>query len=445
MFSFVFCIWKVNFLNSTREVKFISSGGRLVGMCQHKQNSYSNSYSNLSQLKVLVQYSSVYYCHYYCNNLLLCRYFLAIWYGGKTLLKKKINENDYKLYLTSWRDASMLRLVETFLESAPQVILQLYVLSKLDRDIDLNKDWVTILAAVISLISLAWSIVSYTHALRLCASEHGLSLCGYVFQVIYRLSMISSRIVAMVLFASEYTWALFVVVFVHWFCMIIWLHFQHTSFCSGSNNTKRVYYEYVFIAVLAFVYVFCFINAKKGMTRQRVKLYYILFFVENSLMIAAWYPSRKASFGILEYGGLSIVWGTFFLGLISMLLYYKFFHPNVDVTAGWLCCNIFCKKSETSNTKSHLPSDQENTLDVVGPQKKFKNKANAWGSDRKLSIGIELSPRMNLTPFVFPTKSEEEEVYRYNKRSNQVYKVEDLLENISQFPNSSNQSIEFYI
>nr|XP_047144398.1 XK-related protein 6-like [Hydra vulgaris] len=253
----------------------------------------------------------------------------------KALLNKDLNDNDFKLYLTNWRDATMLRLVEAFLESAPQVVLQLYVLSQLNRAIDLNKDLITVLAAAASLISLAWSIVSYTQALRLCGHENGPSLSG--FQVIYRLSIIASRIVAMVLFASEYTWALFVVMFVLWLCMFIWLHFQNIKFCKSSNNIKRIFYEYTFISVLAFVYVFCFINAKKGMTRQRAALYYIIFFVENSLMIAAWYPSRKTTFGILEYGSLSIVWGAFILGLVSMLLYYKFFHSNVDVTADWFC------------------------------------------------------------------------------------------------------------
>ncbi|XP_002154136.2 XK-related protein 6 [Hydra vulgaris] len=367
------------------------------------------------------------------------RYFLAFWYGGKTLLKKNLNENDYRLYLTNWRDATMLRLVETFLESAPQVVLQLYVLSQLNRAIDLNKDWITVLAAVVSLISLAWSIVSYTHALRLCARENGLSLCGYIFQVIYRLSMIASRIVAMVLFASEYTWALFVVIFVHWLCMFIWLHFQNTNFCYSSNNLRRIFYEYTFISVLAFVYVFCFINAKKGMTRQRVKLYYILFFVENSLMIAAWYPSRKTTFGILEYGSLSIVWGAFILGLVSMLLYYKFFHPNVDVTAGWLCCSIFQKKSS-----SFPVSDKENGLNV-GYSKTIYAIPDLQQVERKFSIGVELSPRMDIPSFVFPTSSEEEEVYRFSKVSNKVYKVEDSQKQSLQFEKSSNQSIEFYI
>ena len=62
----------------------------------------------------------------------------------------------------------MLRLVETFLESGPQVILQLYILSTFEDGITFKNDWLNIIAVVASIASLAWSLVSYAHAARMC-------------------------------------------------------------------------------------------------------------------------------------------------------------------------------------------------------------------------------------------------------------------------------------
>lgn len=353
------------------------------------------------------------------------RYSQAFWSGLRTNCMTKIDMEDFNDYLTNWRDVTMLRLIEAFLESAPQVVLQLYILSVVDHEIQWDKDWITILSVLLSITSLGWSIVSYTHALRLSAKDKGLSVCGYTFQVTYRLCMVASRVVALVLFATQFEWVVFVVCFVHWIVMICWLHFQGTKFCSSPNTPDRSEavekcLDRLFSVLMGFIHIFCFINTQEGATRQRVMTYYVLIFVENTLMIAAWYPTRRNSFGWLEYSAASFVLGGFLLGLISMLIYYKLFHPNQDITAGWFCC-VMCSKddsqtesiftSSTSENCSRKNTDSPTSMYRVSisvtpkPGRRFIKK-----SDHLIPIDIEFSSRGDRSPG--KTRRNNEQVYQ---------------------------------
>lgn len=279
----------------------------------------------------------------------------------------------------------MLRLVETFLESGPQVILQLYILSTFKDGITFKNDWLNIIAVVASIASLAWSLVSYAHAARMCHYLKGLSICGYIFQVLYRILMITSRVVALALFASEYKWWIFAAVIFHFLLMIYLVSFEKTDFCGNAVL------EFLFQVLIAFIYIFCFINAKNGTSRQHVTLYYTLFFMENSIMIAAWYPSRTEKFGLLEYGAISMVWGGFAFGLLSMLAYYKFFHPNTDITEGWCYCTCFTKTETAGVPVQGVREGQEPNASHLGY---IRQRSIIQISHKKIPVGIELSPRL---------------------------------------------------
>jgi len=280
----------------------------------------------------------------------------------------KPKESDFSSYLSSWRDVSLLRVFECFLESAPQVVLQLYVLSTLGRKITVAQDWVIISAVSLSICSIGWSMVSYSHALRLCNKRKGFSVCGYTFQVVYRLSMISSRIAALTLFTIEYGWIVVVITFFHFLLMVAWLRYEGSDFCSHPNRWLSLSLESLFTVVMGFVYVFCFINVKEGTTRNRVMIYYLIFFIENSLLVAMWYPTRT-HMGTMEIGAIIFTWGGFLIGIGSMLAYYKFFHPRQDITEGWCTCcsNKNNAQSSPLDTSLELKSEYAHGIDVVHP------------------------------------------------------------------------------
>ncbi|XP_012559216.3 XK-related protein 6 isoform X1 [Hydra vulgaris] len=277
------------------------------------------------------------------------RCFLVIWYGQKAFYKNE--RSCIPLYDINIFYLKMLKLLHAFLESAPQLILQLFVLSKINRAFDFKKDWIIILSAVLSFISLALSVVAFIHNARQQNSKRELSICGLLFQLIYRLNMIISRIVAMFLFASGYTWGLFIVAFVHWLGMVTWLHYFMGI---KDNQISKILFGYF--------YIFWYIKATNTKTKQHMVFYYTVFFVENVLMVVVLYPMRKSIFNLLEIGFIVIVCGTFIIGLLFMLIYYKFIYSDGKNISRWIYCNAF-SKSETILTRIQFNTDQEPQVD----------------------------------------------------------------------------------
>ncbi len=135
--------------------------------------------------------------------------------------------------------------------------------------------------------------------------------------------MITSRVTSMALFALQFNYYIFPAVVSHWALMTMWLISQNTEFC----QTKAE--ERFFCGVIAVVHIFCFFNMKEGRTRLRIATYYIIVFFENSAMAVLWYYYSgmyiRLNYGILA---LSFVWAGFFIGIITMTIYYGCFHPN---------------------------------------------------------------------------------------------------------------------
>ena len=224
----------------------------------------------------------------------------------------------------------MLRLFEAFLESAPQLVFQLYVMAY-HRRFNIESDWFTVIAAGCSLVSLAWAIVAYTKALRdFMKDPASVSWIGVVLQILWRLFMVASRIVSLVLLAAEYGNWIFIAISLHWIIMTTWIVFQKTEFCSDSNGVKHPIHEFLFSVVIGFIYIFSFFNMKDGITRVRLISYYCIILVENTVCVVLWYPARHY-YGNLEYPMLVVVWGGFLLGSLCMICYYNFYHPSFAV------------------------------------------------------------------------------------------------------------------
>ena len=247
----------------------------------------------------------------------------------------------------------MLRLLQAFLESAPQLVLQLYILQK-RLPFEWKNDWLPAVAAGCSLISMTWAILAYSKSLRDFRKQgYKLSLAGLFFQILWRISVVTSRVVAMVLFASYFQKWLFVAVGAHWLIMTLWLICQRTRFCTDEDGNEHPYREKLFCTVIGFMYIFCFFNTREGMTRKRVVLFYSIILVENSLFVSMWYPHRTFE-GTMAFAALGVVWGGLMFGIVCMVVYYRFYHPSLPVqgillqkrtfdlegqrTHTWVCC-----------------------------------------------------------------------------------------------------------
>lgn len=338
----------------------------------------------------------------------IVRYWRVVKTGWRTRQQNSANTvNVYEVYLAEWRDITLLRLFECFLESAPQLVLQLFIMAH-NKRFDAESDWLTVFATGSSLVSLAWAIAAYHKALRdLLRQRESHSWVGFFLQIIWRMCMVASRVVALVLFASYYTIWLFVVVAIHWLVMTTWLIFQKTRFCVDDKGIHHRCREYLFDAVIGFVYIFCFFNIREGMTRIRIIPYYVIMLLENTVFVVMWYPFRTL-YGDIEIAALSIVWGAFGIGLLCMISYYSFYHPSLPVKGicvkksglnlqehqrmticGCCFCEITARQStmEENNDKSRLAIH-------LRPFESARNKkaTHSYGS---LPVDVEILPRMS--------------------------------------------------
>ncbi|CAG7733948.1 unnamed protein product, partial [Allacma fusca] len=95
-------------------------------------------------------------------------------------------------------DAAFLRLFERFLEAAPQVTLQVFVIIHHIHDPDVDFDGtVPRISILTSLVSLAWSLTSFNNTARTTTpGKMNLTYWGKIYQFLWNFCMIFSRVCA---------------------------------------------------------------------------------------------------------------------------------------------------------------------------------------------------------------------------------------------------------
>ena len=298
----------------------------------------------------------------------IIRYLDSLMYGLKFRKSVKLrNRSEQKKYFQYMvyedTDATMLRLFECFMEAAPQLVLQIYIMVKKSRFyhqiplseqayssalnetvtsflgqvgkttdstqfpplISPNEPWFVLaqLAAVFaSMVSLSWSLVSYHRALRMSLPDKvNMTWPGLMVQFLWRICMIGSRVLVLALFATTYTRSIGFVCIIHWIIMFLWIISMRTSFCD--NKIEELGYN----AVLAVMYIFCYFNPVDSPTRFRYLTFYVFMFFENSILMFLFYSSRSFQplFARLIVG---THFSAFVTGLCVMVIYYLYFHPT---------------------------------------------------------------------------------------------------------------------
>ncbi|XP_054772465.2 XK-related protein 6-like [Lytechinus pictus] len=246
------------------------------------------------------------------------------WSVFKFGIRSRLDAKYYRRMISERHDVTMLRLLESFMESAPQLVLQVYIMVE-----EQELYWLTATSAIVSLLSLCFSLGIYQKALRdnleysdPQANKGKLSYGHVVLLIFWRLFTITSRVLAMALFGSIYEWWVFVLAAAHWAVMTAWLVWQDTSFHESKCD------EIPFDAIIGIVHIFCFFNMKGGPTRYRAIIFYVIVFIENTVMFGFWYAETDSQEERYGLPALVFVWGGFFVGIFLMLLYYYCFHPE---------------------------------------------------------------------------------------------------------------------
>lgn len=146
------------------------------------------------------------------------------------------------------------------------LLLQLYLLWQSDQPKEFSD--LNMVSTILSLFSVCWALASFTKNVRL-HNIHRLVLTwlGVIFQFFWRLGTVWSRMTALAIYATLYGYWVLVVVALHWVCMFLWLISpRHVFYGEQLPQTRKL----LFSALVAFIYVFAYINLQESNHRQKM-------------------------------------------------------------------------------------------------------------------------------------------------------------------------------
>ncbi|CAK9817174.1 XK-related protein 6 [Anthophora quadrimaculata] len=221
------------------------------------------------------------------------------------------------------RELCVLRLIHAFCEAAPMLLLQLYLLSigvnnETNADVGKAKEnenrdsdklaKLTAVSAGLSLWSVCWAVASFSKG------------------------TVSARVGVLVTYASLYggQWLL-IVMALHWLSMLMWLLLTPDGLFHGGEHLP-ILRKTSLASLLAFVYIFAYVNLHETNHRQKMVIFYTVMFLENSLLIGVWIVGVNKT-DLLPHqhhpNPVTLVLtllALFFGGMFFMGLYYRFFH-----------------------------------------------------------------------------------------------------------------------
>ena len=233
---------------------------------------------------------------------------------------KTTKRSDYKCYLEASLDNSLLRLFEGFLEAAPQLILQLYILTT-QGEFTIERDWQVMISVTVSIISLSSGVESYSEFVRSCLSNYPLPLVYRCIKILYRFLIIASRVTVIVLFTSAFRYYIFLLIVCHSLLMFVWLSWVDEDSSSTSTDRESKFLRKIYLLIISIINIFCFFNVHLSRMRQQISVYYIATFIETAILMIAWYLHRTLE-GAVMYAAVGIVFGGFIVGLTMKIFYY---------------------------------------------------------------------------------------------------------------------------
>ncbi|XP_067111421.1 XK-related protein 8.3 [Osmerus mordax] len=246
-----------------------------------------------------------------------CRHISAIWQGFRVWWRRD-QISEYAVYLT--HDLSMLRLIETFCESAPQLTLMAYIMLYTN-----HARTVQCVSVVASTTSIAWMVVDYHRSLRSFLPDKAKQGWGSsLVYFLWNLLLIAPRVAAVALFTSVLCSYVFVHLLLIWFVMVYWVWCQKTDFMDSAGG------EWLYRATVGLIWYFSWFNVAEGRTRGNGVIYHSFMVVDGGILLITWWwyrdPVLTDSYAPILLAALPL---TYLVGLLFKVLYYCCFHPKL--------------------------------------------------------------------------------------------------------------------
>ncbi|XP_008309176.1 XK-related protein 5-like [Cynoglossus semilaevis] len=227
-------------------------------------------------------------------------------------------EEDVYGEIMQQADVSALRLFEALVVTLPETLLQAYVLICTDIGIKSPAS----VCFVVCLVSLSWALVVYARACLLIRPGHlQMTPAALLCRLLWRVSMLGSRFAVLMLFTRIFKQWILGVIGVHWLGATFWMVSQQTDIIKSTSRWR------IFNLVLGAVHIFLFLNVKYGPSRYRMTGFYLVMFLENALLLLA----SSWLFTMVSWDTVGIpaaVFCSFLIGVIALVLYYRFLHPK---------------------------------------------------------------------------------------------------------------------
>lgn len=166
-----------------------------------------------------------------------------------------------------------------------------------------------------------WALASFSKNVR-AQNVHRLVLTwlGVIFQFFWRLGTVIARVASLTMYASLYKYWIFLVLTLHWFSMFLWLISPKNIFHGEKiSKTRKISWS----LLIAFVYIFAYINLQEVNHRQKILIFYVVMFLENVLLLSLWIVGIWGNRPEMWYSTPFFVIGAFVVGLFFMFLYYR--------------------------------------------------------------------------------------------------------------------------
>ncbi|KAF7417732.1 hypothetical protein HZH68_000385 [Vespula germanica] len=294
------------------------------------------------------------------------------------------------------RELCVLRLIHAFCEAAPMLLLQLYLLSiGINDNLGIENEKIksgevkdsekltklTAVSAGLSLWSVCWAVASFSKgAARLRNLERlVLTWLGVLAQLFWRLGTVSARVGALVVYASLYggQWLL-IVMALHWLSMLTWLLLTPDGLFHVGERLPLMR-KSILASMLAFVYIFAYVNLHETNHRQKMVIFYTVMLLENSLLTGVWAVGiNRSDLHLHQPNPVNLVLtlvALFFCGMFFMALYYRFFHIRrltYEVGGRMTTSNLAIMSNQDNSEERNIDYVKEKKIDKDVATRKVK-------------------------------------------------------------------------